>query len=399
MTTIRYSASKILRGTDSRATNTFLIQEEPLGGSVVASSVTLKDVVYARTVATAADPNFKLIVDPAHPKAGFESLTPAVCSASQDGHVRKIGSGICTVLTSASPNIRSYSRDMASTAVTADVPTGFAAGSLASHIDAAIRAMASGKSPGASTQAVLTSSSGGHTNPNIVRNASIWTGALDLSAISVYTSAFGSNIFPVVLISPWHIMAGHVGCSPGQSVVFKRPDGAYEIRTVVSQLQLPDARSTNFVGILSAAISTITPMKLIPADWQAKLPHLAQPTSQFATDTRSRLHVLNKGYAAGDWIRALNVISIDTLIAPAYMKLQKSTDVTLGPWSSDVIGGDSNGPVFVPINGVPVLCHCMNFVNGGQFYGGNTLDIQAKMNTLGQAQSLTFPNLSGFTSF
>jgi hypothetical protein len=80
------------------------------------------------------------------------------------------------------------------------------------------------------------------------------------------------------------------------------------------------------------------------------------------------------------------------------MVVETSTDTEFQSWSSAIVGGDSNGPVFIPINGLPVLLHCMNYANGGAFYPANSAAIQAAMTSLG-AGSLSYADLSSFASY
>lgn len=395
MGTLRYSAARKVRGTLYYEDPALTITEQPSGGSTVDSTPTVQDAVRSRRVTNSATNNFAIST----PGVGaFISKTPAVASVNAEGEVRGITNGLATIDV-VTPTVRKYySRTIAlSTAVTVDTFQSWVAGSLSKHVDDAIRAMASGKTPGAATQAVLTTASGGSASPNYVRNANLFTGALDLAAISVYTSSQGNNKFPVVLLSQRHLIAGHVGASPGQTVVFKRTDGNYEVRTVVSQLRLADTYSESYVALLDSPITTISPMPLLPATFNVKLPSLLQST--FIPN----LHVLNKGYAAGDWIRVLQVTQLSDVfggfVNPNQISLRKSQDPVLSAWSSPIIGGDSNGPVFMPINGVAVLCHCMNYTTGGGFYPQQLTDIQAKMDTLAAGQLITQADVSGFTSY
>jgi hypothetical protein len=398
MTAVRFNSSKVFRGLRGGTDSQLSITENPTGGSVANTTPTIKDMVVARSVYTSATNNFAIrSVSPLGGSASFVSSTPSICSVDVAGNVSASANGSCLIDVLHAPSRRTVSRTMAlSGSVTTDTWSSYISGSLANHIDLGVRAMISGKSSGAATQAVLTSSAGQASSPAYVRNSGLFTGALSLAAISVYTTAMDSNIFPVVLISPWHIIAGHVGCSPGQQIVFKRDDGGYEVRTVVSQLHLAAANSDNYVGILNSPISTITPMPFLPSNWLTYIPCL-EASAGLGYQRGVHLPVLNKGYTAGDWIRILQCYSVTS--NDAYMSLTMHSVSPFASWSSNIIGGDSNGPVFVPVNGVAALCHCMNFTNGGGFYPAQLPDIQAKMNTLGAAQTLTTVNLSGFPTY
>lgn len=405
---IRYNPSAPrIRGNTSGNTLPLYIVEYPVGGGA-ASQVpkTVSDQVFISSTVTPTTNNFKInVVDGS--ACTFTSNTPSICTVDSLGNVARVANGVCniSVFTSgtsiSAPSVRTVTRTMQGDAVVVSSQyQSWAPGSLAAHIDTAIRTMIVGKQAGMDTQAVLSSSTGNISSPAIIRNSNLFTGSLDLSAISVYTSAFGNNMFPVVLLSPWHLIAGHVGCNPGQQVVFKRFDGGYEVRTVVSQVEIREPFGYNdYVGILNAPITTIVPMPLLPSNWAAKLPSTVKYLNQI------NLPVLNKGLGAGDKIRILNCNGIFTQYSydNSYrLLLSKTTDAALAPWSSDIIGGDSNGPVFVPINGTAALLHCMNTTNGGIFYPSEITAIQTAMNSLdlgGGTQTLSTVDLTGFNTY
>lgn len=394
--TARYSSSRKMRGSADAASSVILVTEMPMSGSPSVASIASGDANFDRTTTTPATNNCNLqVVRPNNPSNySFSSLTPSICSVDVSGNVTRIANGSGIVAIRTPPNIQSFTRTFSNAStVIADVWTSWAVNSLAAHVSAAILAMIDSRTPGATTQAVLTSSSGGASSPNHVRNVNLFTGALDLSAISVYGTAYASNKFPVVLISPLHVMAGHVGASPGQQLVFKTAGGAYEVRTVVSQAKVAADYGDNYVGLLDAEITTITPMKLLPTTWASYVPSWNQ------TAYLSTFPVLNKGWTDGDYIRVLSAQRVSAGYATAKsLLLQPPIAAPLQSWSSSIIGGDSNGPVFIPINSQPVLLHCMNFTSGGSFYPSNTAAIQAAMTSLGTG-TLTYADLTGFASY
>lgn len=396
-TSIQYSGVYAVVGTKPEPSPSVVVTETPINGSTSSATVVIDDINVTRTTTTPTTNNCKLNVirisdDQSH---DFVSTTPSICSVDSDGNITRISSGAGKVAIYTPFHIIGFSRTFSNNAtVVSDEFLSWTTGSLGAHIDAAIRTMISGRTAGASTQAVLSSTSGGAASPNHVRNANLFTGTLDLSAISVYGTAYDSNKFPVVLISPLHVMAGHAGASPGQQIVFKASNGTYEVRTVVSQVIVANDWGENYVGLLNSEITTITPMKMLPTTWEQYLPNLTQDS------LLSRLPVLNKGWTAGDFIRILNADRAYYWHAnlPYSLGLRASTDVEFQSWSSDIVGGDSNGPVFIPINGEPVLLHCMNFTNGGAFYPSSSAAIQAAMTSLATG-TLSYADLSLFPTY
>jgi hypothetical protein len=77
------------------------------------------------------------------------------------------------------------------------------------------------------------------------------------------------------------------------------------------------------------------------------------------------------------------------------VQLRKSVNTPYSEWSSLVEGGDSNGVIFVPINGEVVLVSSMNNVGGGRNFWSMSGEINANINTLA-GESVTYANISGF---
>jgi hypothetical protein len=278
-----------------------------------------------------------------------------------------------------------------SAAGAASVFSTWKAGTAAEAVNNAITSMASGKTAGAATQSVFSAVTvAGTTGTNVTRNASLFTGALDLTAISVSTDNTGCNEFPVVLISPWHVMAGHVGANG--KVVFKDSTGAYITRNVVSQRGLTSNTTNgsqvpaNYVALLDAAVTTITPMAFLPTTYATQLPCFTDGTP---------LPLLNKGWAAGDFIRILTSTGVNTSYGASWLNLRMATDA-YSVWSSQVINGDSNGPIFIPVNGVPALLGCMNTPYGAVMLPAMLADIQAQINAMANPQTLVPMVLTGF---
>lgn len=399
---IKYALNtRKLDGTKPEIPPTIVVTETPLGGISSTSTIQLNEFNYDSTTVTPTINNCQLNIDRSSLDQTHElvSLTPTICSVNNTtGAVTSISSGTCKVAVYTPYHVLGFNRSFSTTAIV--VSTAFkswtAPTSLGAHINSEIRAMIVGKTPGAATQSVLSSTSGGVQLPNHIRNANLFTGSLDLSAISIYNSSYNSNIFPVVLISPRHVMAGHVGANPGSQFIFKTPGGSYEIRTVISQSIVPEPTSgVNYVGYLDSEITSITPMKLLPSTWEQYLPCLIQD------QVFLNFPVLNKGWTEGDFIRILNLNKVYTFTEgyPKITYLQgPALDVDIAPWSSSVISGDSNGPVFIPINGQPVLLHCMNYSSGGDFYSDDLTGIQSAMTSLGSG-TVTYADLSAFPTY
>lgn len=393
MTRIIFDPTRSVRGPDATNSPSLVFAEEPSAGSSSTVAATVKDTAVQRTTVTPTSNNVRLsVIDPRgiNAQPAYESLTPAVCSVDAAGLVKRQTNGSGSVRATVPGFSMRFDRVFsgASTVVT-DAFDHWVSGSLAAHIDASIRTMVASKAPGSATQTVLSSFGGTQEAPAALRNGAIFTGALDLTPISVMRSTQGWNIFPAALITARHIITGHVAPSVGEKFTWLRGDGVFVTKTVLSVQRISEASGEDYVALLDTAVAGITPMLLMPTTWGTKLPSMNQRPGL--------LQVLNKGYAAGDFIRVLENFPFSS--DATWLGLRKSTDATLAAWSSDIIGGDSDGPVFVPVNGVPVLLHCMNTTAGGAHYSTNIAGIQSQLNALGGALSLSTPDLSAFATY
>lgn len=393
---ITYNGSRKIRGSRQENSPQIFAQETPVNGSTAIDSVAYLDTNTKRTTVTPARNDVKLSVqDPRGPMTPvFESLTPMVCQVAQNGQVSSLSNGVGKVRVSVPGFVMFFERDFQSAATVVLYEwQSWATGSLAKHIDTAIRAMVSGKSPGTGAQSPLSSYSGTHASPAAVRNAGLFTGSLDLTAVSVYRSTQGWGIFPAVLITARHVVTGHVAPNVGETFLWLRSNGTFETRTVVSVQRVSAPGGEDYVALLDADVTGITPMRMMPNTWTSKLPCI--------NGNYGNLSVLNKGCGAGDKWRVLENSQFSN---PNWLMLRQSTDSTLSAWSSSIIGGDSNGPVLVPVNGNPVLLHCMNTAIGGYHYSSNIPGLQSQLNSLSTSagaplKNIVLADLSGFTSY
>lgn len=336
-----------------------------------------------------------------------DNLTPGVISLDADLNVDLITPGAAQILiTDSLGQKRLISRQMADTGLGGTVGTyhnGFRAGSLGAHITAAMQAMVSGKTPGDATMDACSANNYSTATPAVTRNTGLFCAGLDLTAISVIAGT--GYTFPGALISPRHVLGAWHAPQPSP-LVWKRADGSYATASILSRARIDNCDLS--VAYLDAPISGITPLPVLPANWKTYLFSAGTPNM--------KLPVLSKtvhrpdGSQRDQW-NINNIVAIQA--APfvygeiAHMPCWCTYQPTLGtePWYSKIIGGDSGGPVLVPINGAPVLL--------GTYYSTSTLpmaslyiaDIEAAMTTLAAAQgdatayTLATASLAGFTAY
>lgn len=340
--------------------------------SASTAQVTFNDVVMNRTTTLGVDNNAAISVGVTN--ASFSNYTvtnntPAVATLDINNKLTMVGAGGTGSLKLSTKGIGDklipYTVSHVGS-VTSDALSGGKTGTLLAHIWANIAGMISGKTPSAATQ-------------NWVPNSTtMFSAPLDLSAVS-----FGGSVgWCYTLISPWHVITSHMA-STG-SINFYQTDGTLVTRNITQTFRLPWADGDNFIGVLDAPITTITPMNILPPNTSTYLKGYS---------TVHGIPVLRKKQNGGD---RLCIMMGDTISGTVGERF--SWNKTLGsifePWALTCTGGDSDGVVFVPINtGAGMKAVLINHTNfgtypdgsyygGATFYGGaNFATVQSTMNT------------------
>jgi hypothetical protein len=376
------------RGNTSQNSVSFSVIDKSTGSNT--GTTTNKDAILQTQSGTKN--NFQLVLSglAGTDAKEFNSLTPTTCTIDSTGNATWQSNGLASIDIVTAKGRLGYSQIMIN-AGAQSVFQSWVTLTAAKHIDTTLSGYVSGKTAGSTTQTVFSSVTvAGTTGTNVTRNSNLFTGSLDLTAISVSTDNSGTNQYPVILISPSIIMTGHIGIPVNGVVVFKNNSGVYESRTVTSVRALSSNNGqtqANFVGLLSAPITTITPMAFLPSTYATQLPCFANGYP---------LPLLNKGYTAGDFIRVLTTNIVKQTSGVSWLYVRQATDAVYSTWSTPVISGDSNGPIFVPINGVPALLGCMNTTYGAVMLPDVLSDIQTQMTALLSGQTLSTVSLTGF---
>lgn len=315
----------------------------------------------------------------------FVSQTPTIAGVGVDGLVTWVSNGEAVIDVKTNLGTRRLVRNIYQLQTGSTSFDSWATGSLAKHIVDSIDGYINGKTPTADNSNLRVDG---------VLNPDIFTGSLNLRAMSTWA---GPN---VCLISPWHFIGSHLlsTCRIGQKVYFEAPGGATIERTVTGILPFTsNGRGTDqhFVGALDAAINEIAPFKLLPADFAYKLPN---NTSTAVSTVDYTLPVLRRKQAGGDKIELLgariyNKNALDSLSLTHYFP------DAYNPWMTAIISGDSNGAIFIPVNGESVLLSSMNHSAGSRNYAYHAAEIQSLMTTLHAGETLQQVDLSGFTSY
>ena len=408
---IIYGTGLTVRGPVQAEDFSYSIAETPLVTASTTTPTIVKDTLVNRVTGTLSANNFKINVADSLllPGHSFVNTTPSVVTVDGLGNTALITNGTAIVNVVTPVGTRSYTRSMVSSgASTQDIFQNYQTGTLGLHITNAMLALVSGKTPGAATQNRYSSATYSLTAPAAVPNPSLFASSVDLTAITL-TNTQGGAVAPWchqgLLISPRHVI-GATHFPVGGTLVFQRSNGTFQTVTVVSvQDNITFSGSDIHVAYLSAAITGINPLQVMPANWRTYLPAgeiVKLPLLQkVAHDNNGNLadwvnitqysQVADSGTSHFCTVGALNMAGVPVLATDA--------------WFSPIIDQDSGSPVIALVNGNPVLMCAYHYANGAEHFGDHVADINSAMNSLASAAgdatsyALAAPVLTTFTAF
>ncbi len=409
MIDIIWSATQTIKGIS--AENDFAASVTPLlipnaGGM---TSATVKDISYDKSVAASTSQGATVTVTPTGITAAISTDTPSVCSVA-GGVVTPITTGDAGILVTTPLGTRRYVQPVSLTAgASSKTTTGYTAGSLAKHVADAIATMISGKSAGAASKELFSAADYSLTAPSATRNAGLFSGSLDLSAIcfarDLDPTAWQYYNFPVVLIaSQVVVFAWHARVGNGTKITFMRPNGTFQLVTVSGE---PVQVSGLDIGIakLSAAITGITPMATLGAGYENKLPCMCAAPEQPITGAGVQVPVLFKGGRLGDYSFAnrLDILPLNTMYQnnmANYPSFYGSFLLPYQYWTDAIVGGDSSGVTMLPINGSPVLLGMQSTNTGASSIPYLRTAINAAMTSLmGGSTNMAVADLTAFNTY
>lgn len=413
---ISFGGGLLMRGPLPSEDFSYSVAETPLSILAKNVDVSFHDATNTNVSSAGVVNNASINVtdSPAFPGHSISSNSPTVATVDAFGNVSFVSADMAQIDISTPVGHRRLNRAMTTTVTNSTIWKSYKAGSVGEHVLAAIATMISGKTPGIGTQQFTPINNFDVAAPSVTRNASIFTGTLDLTSISVMrkdTSLTVLQAFPVTLISPRHVIAAaHILGGMG-TVVWKASNGTYKTANIISIAS--DVTNDVGVGYLSAPIVGIAPMKFLPANWANYLGSLLD----FDTSTVQHLPCLSKTFHMDDTDTYTSGVSVlEVQLLPVI--LPSSVSILSGPaikgasyksWTDGVTlgvrGGDSGGPIMLPINGSPVLLSNFYTAGGGPNLVGFSSWIESQMNSLAAVQadatvySMLRADLSGFTAY
>lgn len=431
MAGIVFGEGLTLRGPTPSESMQFTVVENPTIVSPSETPFTDRDADFAVISGALTENNFNILaseslVYPGAPE--YSSETPDVAAVDSAGRVTRVSNGAARILAHMPKPLgtRVFERTMvgSGTLQPANYFKNYVTGSLGKHISDAVFGMVDGLSPGDATQNFLTASNNSLTSPSVTRNPNLFASALDLSAISVLNDNYagaGTYMHPAMLISPRHVI-GSTHFQPGATVVFLTPGGEYRTaRIILRQNHVGGAEMYNGlsdvqVAYLDTEITGITPFKFLPSNWRNYLP-TAYREVPYGTSEYKQVKIPCLAKTAhrqdGSVANRLGVTEViemdDGLLSLSAMVVSSALETVLPTraWYATAVGGDSGGPLIVPVDGEAVLLSAYWTGGGGSNYAGLVTHINAAMNALaagaGDPDAGTYAvqtvDLSGFTSY
>lgn len=407
--------ANLLRGMREQDDFDYNIRELPIVTGPDIIEQTLQDCVVDHiTEQTATENNFAIDVYDSTliPGHSFVNNTPSIVTCDAAGVVTRLVDGLASIDIVTPVGRRNYSRQMSAAAYTAgDWWQSFVPGSLGAHIVNNMLGLVAGKTRSIQTTDVFTSNNYDTANPAAVRNPNLFAAGVDMSPITIVNKTYigGPSTYthPGLLISPRHIIGAAHFRAVGP-MVWLDNQGVYHTASVLSWESIPNTDIV--IQYLDTSITGITPFKVLPADLESYMPNSDftvqhnlpcltkikhTPWGDRDTLQINHFHALDYSqlyYYDSIWIAAART---DTNIAA----------LATEAWQGAISGGDSGGPLFIPINGESVIVGTYHTATTSHAFHTRIAAIEAVMNSLAVAQgdmtaySLNKVNLTSFTSY
>lgn len=222
-----------------------------------------------------------------------------------------------------------------------------------------------------------------HATANYVRNKRAWTQDLDLTSISPWNSAGGSQMAGT-LVSPRHIVfATHFQLPVGAKVRFVSRENEVVERTLVGTMSEPYVKDRLFpditVGVLDSDVPpSIGFARILPDDWAAYVP-----------DGRLEIPCLALDQEEKALVTSLWFLGAEASFTDPRDPAQRS-------FFEPLVRGDSGNPGFMIVDGQLVLMTVWTYGSGGlgTFVTGQRAAIDRMMSALGGGYRLTPVDLS-----
>lgn len=326
----------------------------------------------------------------------YRSLNEAVATVDEHGLVTRVADGICPIVVRTpflgrKVNV-SCSRQLGQTT---NVLTGFKAGTFAEACAELLELLVDGKS-------VNLYSLANFSGRTYVRNPDFWGAGLDLTCLPAGHSFKGTPEKGGVLITPKHLaQAQHYWLGVGDVSHFVTLDNVVHERTVVDRTLIAGSGDLAIIEYDEALPETITPAKLLPANWRQVV---GNPYGDTGSDYdwvlywTSRIPMFLQNKARQGWVFNLNA-TYDQSGSPYFGYHGASA---IGPdqapatnYTGNITLGESGGVLCFLLDNEPVACFAQHGGLGGPDLAEYLAGIEAACDPL----EVTLANLSAFEIF
>ncbi len=249
-----------------------------------------------------------------------------------------------------------------------------------------------------STEGDSTTMTGATTTP-WVRNNSVWTGSVDFTGVNAWTQMYNgySNRYQhkATLISPRHfVTAHHWGVAPSSTLAFITNTNETVYRTVLNTMQV--GTTDIEVGVLDSDVpDSITYYPIVASSTLNTLLYQFVPPQTLdvpivAFNQFEELFTMQLlGYENG----ALGFVP--------YTNISSSRNPTRLAYSKNVVAGDSGSPLFMIIDGRPIILTTFSSASNGVSFGAYISQINTTISALGNSGGYTVTeyNPTCFTSY
>ena len=258
-------------------------------------------------------------------------------------------------------------------------------------------------------------------------NTGCWAYPVDITSMSVWRDTEAPNRFPVVAITPFDVVSGHVGMATGIVYRWLTRDNVVVERTIVQSRAIGsfgDA-STYYVGRLNAALPAgITPAKLldfgeiahvipsacIPSSPLTKLPVIVTDQDKNALISVSTLIgsstcgssvTLQDAISSGKLVTTLPDVQLqDDKVTRRIVVNQPESGSQYLAFYEEIVPGDSSSPIYLVVNNEAVLLTTLYTSTGeGASYESMIWHISRALEQLHGGVTSYYPEIVDLSSF
>ena len=223
---------------------------------------------------------------------------------------------------------------------------------------------------------------------NASRNVSFWGKDIDFTAVSVWNNrGFGGDfrMIGATAVTPRHIvMAKHFPLSTADGISFVEPDGTWIHRNVSRVAS--DGSTDIAVALLDVPLpSTIKPVKVVPSDFESYFDRSAVGSISVVNARpicvgfdHEKKALFFQVYKAGSGDSKV-IAYFDGSIVPApYDEI-----------AEDLVSGDSGNPLFIIVDGEPVLITSWHTTSTSPAYNSHISTINGLIASVDSAQGIS----------